>query len=161
MSVDPSHRSRRGLLLGLVAVLVTALAVTLAAAEPAGGQASLECDGGLYITTGTPDDMTLTRVDQRTGDLTPIGPGGLVANGVGHNPADDFLYGIHVTEHRIVRVAADGTETDLGVAVGTPRVGCGPTSGRSCPTVATWSSATTPRRARPGARCPAPGPRST
>lgn len=120
MSVDPSHRSRRGLLLGLVAVLVTALAVTLAAAEPAGGQASLECDGGLYITTGTPDDMTLTRVDQRTGDLTPIGPGGLVANGVGHNPADDFLYGIHVTEHRIVRVAADGTETDLGVAVGTP-----------------------------------------
>ena len=76
--------SRRGLL-GLVVVLVTVLAIAVAATEPAGGQAPLACDGGLYITTGAPDDMTLTRVDQATGALTPIGDGGLVANALGHN----------------------------------------------------------------------------
>ena len=60
--------SRRGLL-GLVVVLVTVLAIAVAATEPAGGQAPLACDGGLYITTGSPDDMTLTRVDQATGEI--------------------------------------------------------------------------------------------
>ena len=112
--------TRRGLL-GLAAVLVAVLAIAVVAAEPAGGQAPLECDGGLYITTGSPDDMTLHRVDQETGALTAIGDGGLVANGLGHNPQDDFLYGIdRNAPHTIVRLTADGQEHALGPAVGAP-----------------------------------------
>ena len=89
----------------------------LAATEPAGGQAPLACDGGLYVTTGTPDDMTLTRVDRATGALTPIGDGGLVANALGHNPEDGYLYGIdRDAPHGIVRVSADGAEQPLGPA---------------------------------------------
>jgi uncharacterized repeat protein (TIGR01451 family) len=111
--------SRRGLL-GLVAVLLCSVALAAAGAEPAGGQA-LACDGGLFITTGTPDDMTLMRVDQSTGDLTPIGNGGLVANALGHNPEDDYLYGIdRNAPHGLVRVSADGDELDLGTAIGAP-----------------------------------------
>ena len=45
--------SRRGLL-GLAVVLVATVAIALASAEPAGGQTPLECDGGLYLTTGRP-----------------------------------------------------------------------------------------------------------
>jgi uncharacterized repeat protein (TIGR01451 family) len=112
--------TRRGLL-GLVVVLVTAMAVAIAAAEPADGQAPLECDGGLYITTGSPDDMQLMRVDQETGDLTAVGDGGLVANALGHNPHDDYLYGMDRNDpHHVVRVSAGGDEQDLGAAVGTP-----------------------------------------
>ncbi len=112
--------SRRGLL-GLVVVLVAALAIAVAAAEPAGGEPRLECDGGLYITTGSPDDMTLVRVDQETGALTEVGDGGLVANALGHNPQDDYLYGIdRNAPHHVVRVAADGNEVDMGAAVGAP-----------------------------------------
>jgi uncharacterized repeat protein (TIGR01451 family) len=112
--------TRRGLL-GLVVVLVTALAIAVAAAEPAGGETPLECDGGLYLTTGSTDDMQLMRVDQETGDLTPVGGGGLVANGIGHNPQDDLVYGIdHDDPHHVVRVAADGTEVDMGAPVGAP-----------------------------------------
>jgi uncharacterized repeat protein (TIGR01451 family) len=115
-----SFFSRRGLL-GLVVVLVTAVAVAVVSAEPAGGQATLECDGGLYITTGSPDDMTLTRVDQETGELTEVGGGGLVANALGHNPQDDYLYGMDRDDpHHVVRVSADGNEDDLGAAVGAP-----------------------------------------
>jgi uncharacterized repeat protein (TIGR01451 family) len=117
----PSRFSRRGLL-GLAAVLV--VGVTLAAAaDPAGGQTPprFQCNGDLYVTTGSPTDMALTRVDQTTGALTPIGPGGLVANALGYNPDDDFLYGIgRDAPHRIVRVAANGTEASLGPATGTP-----------------------------------------
>lgn len=122
MSGSWSIRSltRRGLI-GLAAALVTALAITVAAAEPAGGQAPLECDGGLYITTGSPDDMTLTRVDQETGALTAVGDGGLVANALGHNPQDDFLYGIdRNAPHGLVEVSADGEERALGPATGAP-----------------------------------------
>lgn len=123
MSTAWLHTSlaRRGLL-GLVAVLVAAVAIAVAAAEPAGGQAPpLECDGGLYVTTGSPDDMTLTRVDQATGELTPLGDGGLRANALGHNPDDDYLYGMDRDDpHTVVRVSADGNETVLGAAVGTP-----------------------------------------
>lgn len=115
-----SFLSRRGLL-GLVVVLVMALAIAVAAAEPAGGQAPLECDGGLYITTGSPDDMTLVRVDQETGELTEVGDGGLVANALGHNPQDDFLYGIDRNDpHAVVRVSADGDEVSMGPADGAP-----------------------------------------
>src|SRR4029450_3092565 len=86
---------RRGLL-GLAAVLVMALAIAVAAAEPAGGQAlpTFACNGDLFVTTGSPADMTLTRVDQRPGALTPIGTGGLVANALGYRPLDDYLYGM-------------------------------------------------------------------
>ena len=116
----PSFSTRRGLL-GLAAVLVMAVAVAIAAAEPADGQAPLECDGGLYVTTGSPDDMQLMRVDQEDGDLTPVGDGGLVANALGHNPNDDYLYGMDRNDpHHVVRVSADGNEQDLGAAVGTP-----------------------------------------
>lgn len=119
-SWSPSSLTRRGLL-GLAVVLVTVVAVAAAAAEPAGGQAPLACDGGLYITTGSPDDMTLTRVDQTTGALTPIGDGGLVANALGHNPEDGYLYGIdRDAPHGIVRVSADGNEQPLGPATGSP-----------------------------------------
>lgn len=112
--------TRRGLL-GLVVVLVSAVALAVAAAEPADGQAPLECDGGLYVTTGSPDDMSLMRVDQETGELTEVGSGGLVANALGHNPQDDYLYGMDRNDpHHVVRVAANGTETDLGPAVGAP-----------------------------------------
>ncbi len=112
--------SRRGLL-GLVVVLVTVLAIAVAATEPAGGQAPLACDGGLYITTGSPDDMTLTRVDQATGELTAVGDGGLVANALGHNPRDNYLYGMdRNAPHTIVRVSADGAEQTLGPATGAP-----------------------------------------
>ena len=55
--------------LGLAAVLVAVVAIAVATTEPAGGEDPLECDGGLYVTTGSPDDMTLTRVDQETGAL--------------------------------------------------------------------------------------------
>jgi len=122
MSTTWTHRSltRRGLL-GLVVVLVTAVAIGVAAAEPADGQAPLACDGDLYITTGSPDDMTLTRVDQATGALTPVGDGGLVANALGHNPQDNFLYGIdRDAPHGIVRVSASGDEQPLGPATGAP-----------------------------------------
>ncbi len=106
--------SRRGLL-GLAAVLVTAVTIAVAAAEPAGGQAPLECDGGLYLTTGRPGHMTLNRVDQVTGALRAVGDGGLTANGLAHNPSDDFLYGIGTLDpHHVVRVSADGEEIDLG-----------------------------------------------
>ncbi|HEY5886672.1 MAG TPA: hypothetical protein VIT24_03040, partial [Acidimicrobiales bacterium] len=95
---------RRGPL-GMAAVLVSVVAIAVATTEPAGGEGALECDGGLYVTTGSPDDMTLTRVDQETGELTPVGDGGLVANALGHNPQDDFLYGIDRNDpHGIVRV---------------------------------------------------------
>ena len=111
---------RRGLL-GLAAVLVAVVAIAIATTEPAGGEAPLECDGGLYVTTGSPDDMTLTRVDQETGALTAVGDGGLVANALGHNPQDDFLYGIdRNAPHHVVRVSAGGDEFDLGPAVGAP-----------------------------------------
>ena len=53
-SWSPSSLTRRGLL-GLAVVLVTVVAVAAAAAEPADGQAPLACDGGLYITTGSPN----------------------------------------------------------------------------------------------------------
>ncbi len=122
MSTIRTHPSltRRGLL-GLAVVLVTVVAIAVAATEPAGGQAPRPCDGGLYITTGTPDDMTLTRVDQTTGALTPIGNGGLVANALGHNPRDGYLYGIdRDAPHGIVRVSADGNEQPLGPAAGAP-----------------------------------------
>ena len=109
---------RRGVL-GLAAVLVAVVAIAVATTEPAGGEAPLECDGGLYVTTGSPDDMTLTRVDQETGALTAVGDGGLVANALGHNPRDDFLYGIdRNAPHHVVRVSAGGDEVDLGPAVG-------------------------------------------
>lgn len=112
--------TRRGLL-GLAVVLVTVVAIAVAAAEPAGGQAPLPCDGDLYITTGSPEDMTLTRVDQATGALTAIGDGGLVANALGHNPEDGFLYGIdRDAPHGIVRVSAGGDEQALGPATGSP-----------------------------------------
>ncbi len=113
---------RRGLL-GLAAVLVMALAIAVAAAEPADGQAppTFACNGDLFVTTGSPADMTLTRVDQLTGALTPIGSGGLVANALGYRPTDDYLYGMsRGAPHTIVRVAADGTEQSLGPATGTP-----------------------------------------
>ena len=111
---------RRGLL-GLAAVLVAVVAIAIATTEPAGGEAPLECDGGLYITTGSPDDMTLTRVDQETGALTAVGEGGLVANALGHNPQDDYLYGIdRDAPHHVVRVSAGGDESDLGPALGAP-----------------------------------------
>ena len=116
----PAPLLRRGLL-GLAAVLVAVVAIAVATTEPAGGQAPLECDGGLYVTTGSPDDMTLTRVDQETGALTAVGDGGLVANALGHNPQDDFLYGIdRNAPHHVVRVSAGGDEVDLGPAVGAP-----------------------------------------
>jgi len=122
MSAAWIHASsvRRGLL-GLAVVLVTTMAIAVVAVEPAGGEAPLECDGGLYITTGSPDAMTLTWVDQETGELTPVGDGGLVANALGHNPQDGFLYGIDRNEpHAIVRVSADGEEFALGPALGAP-----------------------------------------
>ncbi|MET0913586.1 MAG: DUF11 domain-containing protein, partial [Acidimicrobiales bacterium] len=79
------------------------------------------CNGDLFVTTGSPSDMTLTRVDQLTGALTPIGTGGLVANALGYRPLDDHLYGMsRGAPHTIVRVAADGTETSLGPATGAP-----------------------------------------
>ncbi len=116
----PPSLTRRGLL-GLAVVLITVVAIVVAATEPAGGQAPLACDGGLYITTGAPDAMTLTRVDQATGALTPIGDGGLVANALGHNPEDGYLYGIdRDAPHGIVRVSADGAEQPLGPASGAP-----------------------------------------
>ncbi len=109
-------------LLGLAAVLVSVVAIAVATTKPAGGEGPMECDGGLYVTTGSPDDMTLTRVDQETGELTPIGDGGLVANALGHNPQDDFLYGIDRNDpHDVVRVSADGQEHDLGPAAGAPK----------------------------------------
>jgi uncharacterized repeat protein (TIGR01451 family) len=118
-----SSRFRRRGLLGLAAVPVMALAIAVAAAQPAGGQVAptFSCNGDLFITTGSPSDMTLTRVDQLTGALTEIGDGGLVANGLGYDPDDDYLYGMSRGDpHTIVRVAADGTETALGAATGTP-----------------------------------------
>lgn len=113
---------RRGLLLGLLTLLLATVALTVAAAEPVGGQGHqpLECDGGLYLTTGSPDDMTLTRVDRTTGGLTPVGGGGLRANALGHNPLDDFLYGMGRDDHHVVRLGADGSEEDLGVPTGVP-----------------------------------------
>jgi len=115
--------ARRGLLVGLVALLLATAALTLTTAEPAGGQAGhqpLECDGGLYLTTGSPDDMALARVDQVTGGLTTVGAGGLRANALGHNPLDDFLYGMGRDDHHVVRLGADGSEEDLGVPTGLP-----------------------------------------
>ncbi len=65
--------------------------------------------------------MTLTRVDQETGALTAVGEGGLVANALGHNPQDDYLYGIdRNAPHHVVRVSAGGDEFDLGPARGAP-----------------------------------------
>ena len=116
----PAPLLRRGLL-GLAAVLVAAVAIAVATTEPAGGENPPECDGGLYVTTGSPDDMTLTRVDQETGALAAVGAGGLVANALGHNPRDDFLYGIdRNAPHHVVRVSAGGDEVDLGPAEGAP-----------------------------------------
>jgi uncharacterized repeat protein (TIGR01451 family) len=122
MSAPWAHLSlTRRRLLGLAVVLITVVAIAVAATEPAGGQAPLACDGGLYVTTGAPDDMTLTRVDQATGALTPIGDGGLVANALGHNPEDGYLYGIdRDAPHGIVRVSAGGAEQPLGPAAGAP-----------------------------------------
>ena len=63
--------------------------------------------------------MTLTRVDQSTGALTPVGDGGLVANALGHNPEDGYLYGID----RDTRTASCGCRraaTALGAATGAP-----------------------------------------
>ena len=115
MSIPGAHRSfsRRGLL-GLVVVLVTVGGHRRRRGPPtAGGQAPLPCDGDLYITTGSPDDMTLTRVDQATGALTPIGgrwPGG--PHRWGTTPQDGFLYGMdRDAPHGIVRVSAGGDET--------------------------------------------------
>jgi hypothetical protein len=36
----------------LAVVLITVVAIAVAATEPAGGQTPLACDGGLYVTTG-------------------------------------------------------------------------------------------------------------
>src|SRR5262245_54322818 len=107
-------------LVAAVAVAMAVAVVAVASAEPAEGQVdpdAFACDGGLYITTGTPDDMQLTRVDQTTGALTDIGPGGLVANALAYDPDDDHLYGIdRDAPHEVVRLDDDGTETSLGVA---------------------------------------------
>lgn len=111
-----------------VALVVAAVAVALAAvvmvgAEPAQGQAapSFPCDGDLYVVTGSPTNMSLHRVDQNTGSLSAIGGGGLTANALAYNPADDYLYGMNRDDpHDVVRVHADGTQSSLGPATGTP-----------------------------------------
>lgn len=115
--------SRIALAVTAVVVLAVAVAVTVLSAEPAGGQAggAFACDGGLYLTTGTPTDMALTRVDQGTGALTPIGPGGLVANAIAYDQETDHLYGMARDDpHGIVRISSGGTEAALGPAAGTP-----------------------------------------
>ena len=126
MSSLPIAPARSPILRVLLIVVVTTLALAglaLAAAEPAQGQAAptFPCDGGLYVVTGSPTDMALHRVDQNTGSLTAIGAGGLTANALAHNPADDYLYGMNRdAPHDVVRVHADGTQTSLGPATGAP-----------------------------------------
>ena len=68
-----------------------------------------------------PDILTFTEAGglARSG-LNSAGIG-LTANALGHNPVDDFLYGMDRNDpHHVVRVSAGGNEQDLGAAVGAP-----------------------------------------
>ena len=108
----------------VLVIAVTALvAVVVVGAQPAQGQSAptFPCDGSLYVVTGSPSDMALHRVDQNSGSLAPVGGGGLTANALAFNPADDYLYGMNRdAPHDVVRVGADGTQTSLGPATGAP-----------------------------------------
>jgi uncharacterized repeat protein (TIGR01451 family) len=123
LSIPRLRSSLPRVALVLVVAAVTLAGLVIAAAEPAHGQAapSFPCDGGLYVVTGSPTNMALNRVDQNTGSLTAIGGGGLTANALAYNPADDYLYGMNRNApHDVVRVHADGTQTSLGPATGAP-----------------------------------------
>jgi|GEM_PF-7030812 len=90
--------------------------IDLTVAEPDPGPA-FTCDAGFYAVSGA----NFYRGNAATGVWSSIttNPGG-VANALGYNPNDDYLYAVQGSNQHVLRIAADGTLTDLGTVTGLP-----------------------------------------
>jgi uncharacterized repeat protein (TIGR01451 family) len=82
-----------------------------------------ECSAfGYLFQTPDPDTHQMIRVDLVSGAATPIGTTPDNVNAVGYNTLDDYMYGWggSVDHGSLLRVASDGSFTDLGRPAGTP-----------------------------------------
>ncbi|MGN8551424.1 UNVERIFIED_CONTAM: GEVED domain-containing protein [Microbacterium sp. SLM126] len=85
------------------------------------------CDGRMYLMQ-SPNGMTHSTLSALNTTANPftypaLGQGSTTYNGIGYNPADNFLYGILTVAgsgDRLIRVGLDGSTVDLGAVSGLP-----------------------------------------
>ncbi len=84
------------------------------------------CDARMFLdqSDSPPTVTTLQTVDYSSAPFTYSPQGsGTARNGIGYNPLDNFIYGVQWiggNGNVLVRVAADGSSTSLGVISGVP-----------------------------------------
>ncbi len=95
--------------------------------QQAQAQSFGSCDARMFLdqTNGTATLSTLYSVGYASTPFTytSLGSSALARNGMGYNPLDNFIYGIEwgsFSGNELIRIAADGSSTNLGVVAGLP-----------------------------------------
>lgn len=112
--------SRRATCTALVAIALVAAVVVVPSTPAAAAGGPFSCQPGLYqVISGQ-----LKLLNPITGVYTDIGSTGPTYNAMGYNVLDDYLYAMGtqagVNQSRLLRIASDGSTTDLGVPTGLP-----------------------------------------
>jgi uncharacterized repeat protein (TIGR01451 family) len=120
MSRQAGYVLRVAVLPGLVVGAGLTAAVAGAPAASAGASTPWACTafGYLFQYPAIDSPTSITQVDLATGATSPFGSITDSVNGVGYNTLDNFVYGWDHNTGQLVRVAGDGTLTQLGVPAG-------------------------------------------
>ena len=114
-----SHHRAPASLLGLLALLV------LSVSQPSQAQSFGTCNSRMFMDVANTPTSTLYSVTYASTPFTrtSLGPAASARNAIGYNPSDNYIYGISwlgMSGNSLVRVANDGSSTNLGVISNLP-----------------------------------------
>lgn len=111
------------------------LAALLGVCQPSFAQSFGTCDARMFMDqTNTEQTLsTLNSVNYATTPFTftALGPASIARNGIGYNQVDNFIYGIEWVSgsgNELIRVASNGSSTNLGVITTSPGVNLPPSN---------------------------------
>ena len=96
------------------------LLVTLPMSTTAMAQSFGSCDSRLFLAQNQPTTLSLVNTNNNPLTFPALGTASINYNAIGFSPTDFYLYGMERDTNHLVRIAANGSTTDLGAVTGLP-----------------------------------------